>query len=47
MMRLIWQQNSQGEDWGFLRIDAINAFNEENRTVMMWEVQKNVPVEHS
>ena len=31
-MRLLWVQHSQEEDWGFLLIDARNAFNEENQT---------------
>ena len=34
-MRLLWSQNSQEEDWGFLLIDARNAFNEENRSAMI------------
>ena len=29
-MHLLWAQHSQEEDWGFLIIDAWNAFNEEN-----------------
>ena len=27
-MRVFWEENSQEEDWGFLLIDARNAFNE-------------------
>ena len=38
-MRLLWAQNSQEEEWGFLFIDAQNAFNEENLTAMLWGVQ--------
>ena len=33
-MRLMWHQHSQEDDWGFLLIDAHNAFNEENRKEM-------------
>ena len=36
MMRLPWAQHSQEEDWGFLLIDARDAFNVENRTAMLW-----------
>ena len=38
-VRLLWQQNSQEEDWGFILIDARNGFNEENQTAMLWEVR--------
>ena len=31
-VRILWQQHSQEEDWGFLLIDACNAINEYNRT---------------
>ena len=37
--RLQWVQNSHEEEWGFLLIYARNAFNEENRTAMLWAVQ--------
>ena len=42
-MRLLWAQHSQDEDWGFLIIDARNAFNEENRTEMLWYVWHERP----
>ena len=31
------------EEWGFLRIDARNAFNEINRTVMLWVIRHEWP----
>ena len=43
-MRLLWKQHAQEEDWGFLLIDARNAFNEENLTSMMWEVRHEWPI---
>ena len=38
-MHLLWQNNAQEEDWGFLLIYARNVFNEENRTAMLWVVR--------
>ena len=37
-LQLLWKHHAQEEDWGFLLIDAHNAFNEENCTSMMWEM---------
>ena len=37
-MRLLWQKHVQEEDWGFILVDACNAFNEENCTSILWVV---------
>ena len=37
-MRLLWKQNYQEEEWGFLLIDKHNMFNEENYTTTLWAV---------
>ena len=37
-MRVLWEEHKKEDDWGFLLIDACNAFNEENRTDMLWAV---------
>ena len=41
--RLQWTQHSQEEEWGFFLIDARDAFNEENRTAMIWDVRYEWP----
>ena len=43
-MRLQWAHHSQEEDWGFLLIDAWNAFNGYNRTAMIWAFRHEWPI---
>ena len=43
MMSLMCQQHSQEEEWGVPLIDARNAFNEDNRTEMLWTVHPEWP----
>jgi hypothetical protein len=42
-MQNLWELHQRDEDWGFLRIDAKNAFNEQNRTAMLWAVRHEWP----
>ena len=37
-MHVLWKEHQNEEDWIFLLIDTCNAFNEYNRTVMLWAV---------
>ena len=37
-MRMLWEKHYQEEELGFLLIESRNAFNEENRTAMLWAV---------
>ena len=42
-MRVFWEEHKHEEDWGFILIDARNAFNEEKRTAMLWAVRHEWP----
>ena len=42
-MRILWEEHQTEEDWGFLHIDARNAFNEDNLTAMLWAVWHKWP----
>jgi hypothetical protein len=42
-MRLLWQSHLAEEEWDFLLVDAKNAFNEGNWTVMLWTVRHKWP----
>ena len=43
VIRVLWEEHQMEEDWVFLLIDAHNAFDEENRTAMLWSVWHEWP----
>ena len=42
-MRVLWQEHSQECDWGFLLIDARNAFRKDNQKSTFWAVRHEWP----
>jgi hypothetical protein len=43
VMQALWDLHETEENWGFLLIDASNAFNEQNRIKMLWAVGHKWP----
>ena len=49
-MHVLWEEHAQEENWAFLLIDVRNAFNDENWTSMLWDVQQEwllPPLDHT
>ena len=42
-MRVLCQEHSQEEDWGFLLIDERNTCNGDNYTAMLWSFRHDCP----
>ena len=42
-MRVLWEEDAQEEDLGFLLVDKRNVFNEENQTAMLWAIRHEWP----
>ena len=38
-VRALWDEHEEDDDWGFLLVDARNAFNEGNRYCLLWTVR--------
>ena len=38
-VRAMWKATEDNEEWGFLLVDAANAFNAGNRTAILWTVR--------
>ena len=41
--KLIWQENTHEEEWGFLLANDRNAFNEGNRMLTLWTIHHEWP----